>query len=152
MPLLPIEHRLQESEAGCLAACVQSVLSFYQIQQSQRQLNRILGLPSLGIPFSQITNVERIGVSVMLDMGEESAIQAQLDIGNPVIVPVLTNQLSYWGNEKTQHAITVIGYDERSVFINDPAFDTAPQTAGWLEFMLARDIYDYIYATITRPA
>ena len=104
----------------------------------------------MGVPFSQITRIERLGVSVTLAAGEEAAVRAQIELGNPVIVPLLTGQLAYWQNENTQHAVTVIGYDESGLFLNDPAFDQAPQRAGWLEFMLAREIYDDRYAIITR--
>jgi len=150
MPLLPVEHYIQESENGCLAACIQSILAHLQINQTQRQLNRILRLTSLGVPFSQITRVERLGVTVTLAQGEEPAIREQIDSGNPVIVPVLTGQLDYWNKENTQHAITIVGYNDTSVFINDPVFDTSPQQAGWLELMLAGEVYDNAYAIITR--
>lgn len=103
----------------------------------------------MGIPFSQITRIERLGVIVTLAVGEEPEIRQQIDRGNPVIVPVLTGQLDYWDNENTQHAVTVIGYDDTSFLINDPAFDEFPKRAGWIEFMLAREVYDDVYALIT---
>lgn len=149
MHLLPIENRIQEAENGCLAACVQSVLAYLNIEQSQHQLNRILGLTSMGVPFSQITRIERLGVTVSMLNGEEDAIKAQLDMGHPLIYPVLTNQLSYWNEVDTQHAITVVGYDDDSIFVNDPAFDEAPMRIGWIELLLACEIYDYAFATIT---
>ena len=150
MPLLPIEHHLQQVETGCLAACVQTVLAHLKIESSQHQLNRILGLTSLGVPFSQITRVERFGVTVTLVTGEEPQIREQIDLGNPVIVPVLTGQLDYWHGEDTQQAITVVGYNDTAFLINDSAFAETPQSAGWIEFMLAREIYNDVYAIITR--
>lgn len=149
MHLLPVENRIQEAENGCLAACVQAVLAYRNIEQSQRQLNRMLGLTSMGVPFSQITRVERLGVTVNILKGEEDVIKAQLDRGHPLIYPVLTNQLNYWGEANTQHAITVVGYDADSIFVNDPAFDEAPLSIGWIELLLACEIYDYAFATVT---
>ena len=150
MLLLPIEHRKQEAEYGCLAACVQSVLASLNINQSQRRLNRILGLTSLGVPFSQITRIERLGVTVSIQSGVEAEIKAQLDSGHPLIYPILTGQLHYWHEINVQHAITVVGYDGNSLLVNDPAFDDAPRQVGWIELLLACEDYDYAFDTITR--
>lgn len=150
MPLLPIEHRTQETENGCLAASVQSVLAYFNITQSQRRLNRILGLTSLGVPFSHIARVEQLGVNVTILYGEENRIREQLDMERPLIYPVQTGQLHYWNKINVQHAITVIGYDNEYLFVNDPAFDVAPQKIGWIELLLAGEIYDYTFATISR--
>lgn len=47
-PLLPIEHRQQEDDAGCLAACVQMVLAHLGVTVSQTELNRLFELTPLG--------------------------------------------------------------------------------------------------------
>src|SRR5688500_9739580 len=54
MPLLSIDHRPQEYAVGCLTACAQMALAHLGSTQSQRQLNRLLGLTSLGTPQSRI--------------------------------------------------------------------------------------------------
>ena len=40
--LLPLEHRPQEAEAGCLATCAQMALAWLGLQVTQDELNRLL--------------------------------------------------------------------------------------------------------------
>jgi hypothetical protein len=50
---LPIEHRPQEVDAGCLAACAQMALTAIGVTASQTDLNRIFEifeLTPVGVP------------------------------------------------------------------------------------------------------
>jgi len=45
--------------------------------------------------------------------------------------------------------VVAVGIDERRVYLNDPFFDAAPQSVSRLEFELAWDEMDNVYAVIT---
>jgi uncharacterized protein YvpB len=55
----------------------------------------------------------------------------------------------YW-TYATDHAVLVVGYDEQAVYINDPAFEQAPQRVSRADFELAWLEFDYRYAVIWR--
>jgi len=65
----------------------------------------------------------------------------------PCIAFVHTMHLSYW-SEAVRHAVVVIGADEQQVCLNDPFFDVAPQIVSRLEFELAWDEMDNVYAVM----
>lgn len=48
------------------------------------------------------------------------------------------------------HAVVLVGLTSDTVYLNDPAFDAAPQTAPLDHFLLAWSELDYEYAVITR--
>jgi predicted double-glycine peptidase len=56
--------------------------------------------------------------------------------GWPVIVPLRTGELPHW-SENIDHAVVVVGMDEHSVYLNDPAFATAPIQVPHGDFDLA---------------
>ncbi|MBK8047255.1 MAG: hypothetical protein IPK16_09120 [Anaerolineales bacterium] len=87
-----------------------------------------------------------MGVDVIYATGDESTLGA-IDRGNPPIIFVDTGELPYW-NLQLRHAILMVGYDEVDVFLNDPAWDTAPMTTSWDDLMLAWSEFDYRYALI----
>lgn len=69
--------------------------------------------------------------------------------GRPCIALVRTAQLPHW-TYATDHAVLVVGFDERAVYINDPAFEHAPQPVPRVDFELAWLEFDYRYAVIWR--
>ena len=83
-----------------------------------------------------------------VDEGGLTAIQPYLDSGLPVIVAVNTAYLlSYWA-EAVGHALVVIAIADESVYVNDPALTTAPQTIDINEFLVAWGEKDFLYAVI----
>ena len=56
--------------------------------------------------------------------------------------------LPYWNDENISHVAIVVGYDERYVYLNDPAFPTAPQPVLWDGFLAAWEEYDRMAAII----
>lgn len=68
--------------------------------------------------------------------------------GVPPIVFVWTSNLPYW-SVNTPHAVVVVGIDAENVLVNDPAFNSAPQSIAAGDFLLAWAEFDYRYATIT---
>jgi predicted double-glycine peptidase len=81
-------------------------------------------------------------------MGKLEDLHTHLESGLPPIVYVDTGELrSYWA-ESTNHAVVVIGIEDDRVYLNDPDFETAPQTVSIAEFILAWLEQDYLYAVI----
>jgi ABC-type bacteriocin/lantibiotic exporter with double-glycine peptidase domain len=148
--LLPVEHRLQEEKAGCLAACAQMALHHLGISIAQRQLNRLFDLGEVGTQFSRIQRLARYGVQITLQAGDEDGLKQAIDQGLPSILFVRTNQLTTYWQADVRHALLVVGYDETHFYLNDPAFSDAPKRVPVDEVMLAWLEFDYIYARLTR--
>lgn len=149
MPVLPVKHFTQESEAGCLAACSQMILRTLNIKKSQYQLNRLYQTTPFGVPFSRVTRLEKFGVTISLNtFGDEVALYRMIDQHIAPIVFLRTQPLPYWQAD-TQHAVVVIGYDDDHFLVNDPAFLQAPQSVTIEALLLAWDYMDYAYSTIT---
>lgn len=146
---LPIDHIPQENSVGCLAACSQMVLRHVGIHKSQRQLNRLFGLTEWGVKFSNVTRLSKYGVSVNVKFGDEFDLTALVEQQVPSIVFLRTKELTHW-NTDTQHAIVVVGCDERGFFVNDPAFTDAPRHISTDELMLAWDWLDYAFAFVDK--
>jgi ABC-type bacteriocin/lantibiotic exporter with double-glycine peptidase domain len=149
MHRLSIEHHTQEVGGGCLAACVQMVLANLGVKQSQRRLNQILGLTSIGVPYTNIVRLTRLGVQVVIDKGNQNQVQRLIEQGLPIIAFLFTGDLSYW-QVNTSHAVVIVGFDQTYCYLHDPAFVSAPQLVQWDEFLLAWGEMDYAYAIITR--
>ena len=105
--LLTTSHKLQEEEAGCLAACAQMVLQHIGVETTQSRLNRLFGLTGIGAPYSNIRRLDQLGIQVKVAAGNESTIRSAINRNQPVIVFVKTGDLSYWP-DNTSHAIVVL--------------------------------------------
>lgn len=148
MRLLSVLHSPQLNDVGCLDACAQMVLHSVGNQQPQDVLNTALGLTAIGIPYRNILRLSQFGVQVSLLAGEVANLRQAIDNGVPPIVFVKTGDLPYW-SANTSHAVVIVGYDEESVFLNDPMFDEAPQCVRWDDFMLAWSEQDYMFAIVS---
>lgn len=148
--LLPVKHIPQEEPAGCLAACAQMALQYLGLLKSQPELNRLFGTTPAGTPRSRLDRLSRFGMSVETLLGNAMSLSQMIDADLPVIAFVRTGQLtSYWRTD-AQHALLVVGYDEESLFVNDPAFQSAPIQILWDEFVLAWLEMDYVMSVIRR--
>jgi ABC-type bacteriocin/lantibiotic exporter with double-glycine peptidase domain len=147
MPLLSIEHRRQEERTGCLAACAQMALEVIGIRQSQQDLNRMLGMTEAGTPSPRVKRLNRQGVAVVYDTGDEHVLRTAIDRGLPPIVFLLSGDLPYW-RVNLRHAVLMVGYSEDEVFLNDPAFADSPKGVSWGDFLLAWSEFDYRYALV----
>jgi ABC-type bacteriocin/lantibiotic exporter with double-glycine peptidase domain len=126
------------------------VLDYHGLQHSQTELNRLFETTSAGTPRSRLLRLERYGLRVALEFGSELTISQTIDQNCPLIIFVRTGQLtSYWDID-TQHALVIIGYDDDSVFVQDPAFPTAPIQIDQDELYLAWLELDYAFAIVTK--
>ena len=74
----------------------------------------------------------------VLDGLGDPAVSPQLDRSDldPMLPFIKTGELSYW-HEAIDHAVVVVGLDDRYIYLNDPAFATAPIQVERDEFDLA---------------
>jgi len=147
--LLPIPHHPQRSDGDCLAACAAMALDYLGVSIDYGRLLRLLGVKPYGTPGSRLNNLASLGVHVHYARGTLNELFDYLTSGHACIVLVRTDQLPYW-TYATDHAVLVVGFDEQAVYVNDPAFEQAPQRVPHADFELAWLEFDYRYAVIWR--
>lgn len=137
--LIHLSHIDQEHSGECLAVCADMVLLHIGQRKRRWRLHRLLKIQSeYGTPFYNIRNLRRLGVRVRFyDNASFETIQQELEQGNPCIVPVLANEFPHWPDEIVQHAIVVVGMDEKFVWIHDPMVTKAPFAVSAGDFDLA---------------
>ncbi len=86
---------------------------------------------------------------VIHKQGNWEELQEHLANNRPCIAFVKTIELPYW-EEASDHAVVVIGLDDKYIYLNDPAFDTAPMQVSRGDFDLAWLGRDETYAVLMR--
>lgn len=150
---LAVQFHPQESDAGCVLACAQMALGYLGISQAQSELARVLDAdPDLGTISSRLTRLDSSELEVIYTEGELDTVEDLLGQGHPVVLFVQTSELAYWKGHQTQHAVVVIGMDESTATVFDPAFPETdnPQHVQRLELQLASDWMHNRYAVIRR--
>ena len=79
-----------------------------------------------GISTNPLSWFVDLNVHVRYAQGTMDELYSYLTSGKPCIVLIRTDQLPYW-TYATDHAVLVVGFDEQAVYVNDPAFEHAPQ-------------------------
>jgi len=146
---LPVPHYKQSADGQCLPACVRMVLAYLGRDLTESQVAKVLRSHTFGTPAPNIRHLESLGLSVMFGQMSLSRLRAYLQQGAPCIVFVQAADLPYSGVEG-YHAVVVIGLGEHVVYINDPAFDTGPQSVPLDHFMLAWSEFEYECAIIMK--
>lgn len=144
---LKVPHILQNNDGYCLPACASMVMAYWQNPTSQEKIAHLLEASEQGVPASRIRRLEQWGYKVIYQPATPLDLRAWIAQGIPPIVLVETEFLEYW-YVSTTHAVVVIGLDERFVYLNDPAFDSAPQRASWDGFLAAWAEMDDLVAVI----
>jgi hypothetical protein len=88
-------------------------------------------------------------VTVSIEAGTLDTLADLVAAERAPIVLLTTGDLPYW-SEDTPHAVVVVGLDETSVYLNDPAFESAPQRASRGDSELAWLTRDQLMAVIRR--
>jgi ABC-type bacteriocin/lantibiotic exporter with double-glycine peptidase domain len=136
--LLPVAHVPQRHHGDCLVACAAMVLTYLGRPVAYNRLLKTLGVePDVGAPFSNLHNLARLNITVIYEQGTFAQLYRFLSSGWPCIVPVRSGELPYWMNINTDHAVVVVGMEAASVYLNDPAFTTAPIQVALGDFELA---------------
>jgi ABC-type bacteriocin/lantibiotic exporter with double-glycine peptidase domain len=107
-----------------------------------------LNIQSFGAPGSNLRRLSQIGVDVVYRFGSFGILEELIASGRPCIALVRTEFLPYW-TDSHDHAVVVVGLDNESVFLNDPAFAQHPLRVTRLEFELAWMEFNYRYCMIT---
>lgn len=147
--LLPVPQHKQVGEFNCLPACACMVLRYFGQSADEFALAKRLGTTELGTPGSRLLRLQSAQMEVNFAPLALPLIYAQLELGAPVVALVQTILLDYW-QEDFAHAVVVVGYGEGEIWLNDPAFDHAPQRASIDGFLAAWGEFDYLCATFTR--
>lgn len=113
------------------------------------KLLSVLNTVSWGTPHRNITRLIELDpkIRVVYQQGELPDLLNAIDAGYPPVAFAWTGELPYW-SLSTWHAVVVVGYGEQNVFVNDPAFEEAPQVVSRGDFDLAWIAYDSYYAFI----
>lgn len=145
--LLPVPHYHQRHNADCLAACAAMALAYLKITIDYTHLLKLLKVRPYGTAGQNLKYLQSLGVQVIYREGSLAELKAHLKMGTPWIVLVRTADLSYW-SYSTDHALVVVGFDERTIYVNDPAFEKSPLAIPASEFELAWMAFDYRYGAI----
>lgn len=149
--LLQIPHHKQLQGADCLAACAAMMLEYLGLGVPYRRIVQHLNITSLGTPHRNLLNL--IGnvkhLQVRYQRGELNDLIEAIDLQIAPLVFVWTGDFPYW-TSGAGHAVVVVGYDEEYFYVNDPAFDEAPQRVLHGDLELAWIAFDNFYAYFTR--
>lgn len=149
--ILHVPHFLQEQPVSCVPACLRMALAYLGIERTEIELSAISELERRGTNVFNIELLQGSGIGVTVWVGEMDAgqLRQNLEEGIPVIAAVWTDVLPYWTANRP-HAVVVVGYDEKSVYLNDPKFANAPQTVSWSDFLTAWEEFGRFGAVIRR--
>ena len=146
--LLSIPHNKQQGDGDCLAACASMVLAHLGHSVPYVKVLRELKVKSYGAPASNIKLLVRWNLTVTYSISDMAGLETLLTEGHPVIVFLRTGELPYW-QINTDHAVVVVGYDDKNIYVNDPYFDHTPIAVSRGDFELAWLERDYFYALIS---
>ncbi len=149
IPPLSVPLRKQAQPADCLAACAAMVLDYLGMSVDYAQLLATLRISSIGSPRRNITRLARFGLNVIYGESDLQSVAQQLTDGHPVITFVDTAELPYW-SYPSNHAVVIVGLDENTIILNDPAFTDSQQRVPVGDFELAWLNCDNACAVITR--
>ena len=147
--LLSVPHFEQSRDGTCLPACVQMVLSFWGDEPTEATLIKQLGTKRYGTPISNAERLRDKRYDVLVGPLTRLELESYLASGRPVITRVWTTMLDYW-DSVTSHVVVVVGYNDDVVFLNDPAFATAPIPVLWDAFLAAWAEYDETAVVIAK--
>lgn len=149
--LLKVPHHKQQKESDCLVACAAMLLVAQDIHLPLPQLSAVLDVTPWGTPHRNFRLLaEQIShIQVTYRQGSLADLYQAIDRDHPVVVFVWTGEPPYWQIE-TGLALVVVGYDQDHFYVNDPAFDEAPQVVTHGDLDLAWIAYDTYYALVEK--
>jgi len=147
--LLPVPHHKQQQQADCLAACAAMALAHLNISVDYVQLLKILKVKSFGAAGQNLKYLASLGVEVIYREGSLEELKEYLLSGLPCIVLLNTVDLPHW-SYATDHALVVVGLDDSTIFVNDPAFARHPVSVPITAFELAWMTFDYRLGVIRK--
>jgi ABC-type bacteriocin/lantibiotic exporter with double-glycine peptidase domain len=146
---LPVPHLEQSADGDCLPTCIAMILAYLHEPVDVARIARLLDTEEFGSIASRIHRLADWEYAVIYQSGSLAMLHDLIAAATPPIVFVWTGDLPYW-TVNTPHAIVILGLDDDTVWVNDPAFSAAPQTIPVGDFLLAWAEFDNRYAAITR--
>lgn len=148
--LLDVPHLHQKDSGECLATCVTMVLNYYRVSHNYQQLLKTLRIePQVGAPFSNIKNLESLGLLVgYRQNGQLEVLYRLLANGWPAIISVDTGELPYWP-VSTGHTVVLVGMESEFIYLNDPAMIDSPIQVSSDDFYLAWFEQNLTYAVLS---
>ncbi|MFP4394476.1 MAG: C39 family peptidase [Anaerolineales bacterium] len=147
--LLDVPLKLQKNDGDCLAASAAMALAYLNQAIRYNRLLDLLDIKFYGAPASNILRLATLGLDVTYSKTSTRGLKILLHQQHPIIVFLRTSELPYW-SYATNHALVVVGYDVRHIYVNDPVFEKAPLKVSQGDFELAWLERDYAYAVIAR--
>ena len=144
---LRVPHFRQTTDGTCLEACVCMVLAYRQNPVEESRVSELFEADEIGTPAARILRLDQWGYQVSYGSTTLEQLQEWLDHDIPPIAFVQTAFLDYW-TTNTPHAVVVVGIDDNQVYLNDPAFDIAPQSTSLDGFLAAWIEMDEMAASI----
>jgi hypothetical protein len=127
-------------------------LAHLGVSRSQEALAHVLRLRAdYGAPAPNVTSLRSRQIEVAYHIhGTWDDIRQWIQNGVPIIAFVQAGELPHWHGMEAQHAVLVVGIEERSVYLHDPALAEGPIAVSADDFGLAWDEMDNRYAVITK--
>ncbi len=130
---LSVPHFRQELESSCVAACARMVLAHYGDLRTEAELRSLLGTQSTGTRAGNLMRLSGPAFEVYLRPSNLVELKQVLAANHPPIVFLKTAALEYWSMD-IFHTAVLVGLEPTIVALNDPYFETAPQTAALTSF------------------
>jgi ABC-type bacteriocin/lantibiotic exporter with double-glycine peptidase domain len=125
--------------------------SVYENHKHNSQRNKKGTHPQTGTPYSRIARLRSADIDVAYHKAsglEELGTWLAREL--PVIAFVQMRELPYWQGHWSQHAVVVVGIDQATVYLLDPATHDQARAVSCGDFMLAWEEMDLAYAVIAK--
>ena len=128
------------------------ILSYYNHSYNLGRIRKVLRIqPEVGAPFSNIVNLEQLGLMVgYRQEGSLETLYRLLTQGWPCLVAVDTGELPYW-QSSAGHVVVLVGMDGEHAYLNDPALPDAAMQVSIGDFYLAWYEQNLSYAVLSVP-
>ena len=130
---LSVPHFQQEVDYSCVAACVRMVLAHFGDLRPEAELRSLLETQPTGTRAGNVMRVSGPALEVYLRPSNLAELRAVLADQQPPIVFLKTGALQYWTMD-IFHTAVLVGLDASTVALNDPFFETAPQSSTLQSF------------------
>jgi ABC-type bacteriocin/lantibiotic exporter with double-glycine peptidase domain len=126
------------------------LLAFYGQEYSERELRILFKTRPGGTSAANIMiRLPELEFGATVFMTTYYELEQTIRSGTPCIVQLWTEYLLYW-DESWMHDVVVVGFDEGSVLVNDPAFPDAPKEIQRDEFLAAWTAADRLLIQVER--
>jgi len=126
------------------------ILSYLGDEISEARLARVMGSYWFGTPASNVLHLSSLGYQVTYERISFEQLRTYLAKQVPCVIFVRTGGLPYWDDD-VPHAVVVIGIEDTTVYLHDPALDIGPTAVDATAFLLAWADLDNYCATIESP-